>query len=251
MRTTDEAGPTKGYLTGLLPDLVGRVRVPELMDDPDLDRDLHEAALDALTRINKVSGVAGRVWHEARELHAETGAPVRIFDVACGRGDVLMAVAMRAKGAGVPVEVAGCDISPYAVESAQASFDERGVSGAFFVLDALGDPLPKDYDLITCSLFLHHLDESDAIELLRLMAEAARHTLLVQDLRRTRLGYLLALVALHALTRSSIARVDGLRSVRGAFTAKEALDVCRQAGLTGVEISVGWPQRFIAKWRRT
>jgi hypothetical protein len=105
VRTTDEAGPTKGYLTGLLPDLVGRVRVPELMDDPDLDRDLHEAALDALTRINKVSGVAGRVWHEARELHAETGAPVRIFDVACGRGDVLMAVAMRAKGAGVPVSL--------------------------------------------------------------------------------------------------------------------------------------------------
>jgi len=250
VRATEEAEGTNRHLIGLLPDLSGRVCLQELMDDPDLDHGLHEAALEALTRINKVSAVARRVWHEVRALHAANGPPVRVLDVACGRGDVILDVAMRAKKAGILIEVAGCDISPVALEFAQRSFDERGVPSAFHVLDVLSDPLPTGYDLITCSLFLHHLDASDAIELLSVMAEAARHTLLVQDLRRTRLGYLLALLALHALTRSPIARVDGLRSVRGAFTAEEAIDLCHQAGLTSVEVSLGWPQRFIAKWCR-
>ena len=45
-----------------LPDLGDRNREPELMDAPDLDPSRHIEALEALARVNRVSGVARRVW---------------------------------------------------------------------------------------------------------------------------------------------------------------------------------------------
>jgi hypothetical protein len=51
----------------------------------------------------------------------------------------------------------------------------------FFVLDALGDALPTGYDVVSCSLFLHHLDGSDAVDLLRRMGAAAGRLVLVDD----------------------------------------------------------------------
>ena len=43
--------------------------------------------------------------------------------------------------------------------------------------------------VITCSLFLHHLSEHQAIDLLGRMAEAASHAVLICDLQRSWLGY--------------------------------------------------------------
>ena len=103
----------------------------------------------------------------------------------------------------------------------------------FFELDVLGEELPEGYDLICSSLFLHHLSEDFAVRLLQAMAAATAASLLVQDLRRTRLGYLFAYAGLLLLTRSDVARSDGLTSVQSAFTLVEAVKLCAEAGLDG------------------
>jgi hypothetical protein len=81
------------------------------------------------------------------------------------------------------------------------------------------------------------------------MATATRDTVLVQDLRRTRLGYLFAFVGLHALTTSDVARRDGLISVGAAFTIPEARALCAAAGMEGARVRPSWPQRFVIRWR--
>jgi 2-polyprenyl-3-methyl-5-hydroxy-6-metoxy-1,4-benzoquinol methylase len=238
------------------------------MDDPDLDRARHVEALTALERINRVSLAATRVWREVRRIHATTGRTVRVLDVACGGGDMLFAVARKARRDHVPVAAHGWDISPLAIEEVQrrstrqlqsrsseevpppssAIAETRSVQA--FEMDALTHDLPRGYDLITSSLFLHHLDRDEAVSLLHRMAASAGRTVLVQDLRRTRLGYALAWVGLHALTRSDVARTDGLLSVRGAFTIDEAESICRAADLGGATVSRVWPQRFVIRWTR-
>ena len=233
----------------VFPDLVVRDRQAELMDDPGLEADRHARALSALRRVNRVSFAADRLWREVRRIHAALCRPVRILDVACGGGDVLVDVARRARHAGVAVELHGCDMSPVAIAEARRLGVVEGALD-YFELDITRDDLPEGYDLLTTSLFLHHLAREGAVDLLRRMAAATRSSLFVQDLRRTRLGYVFAWIGLHTLTRSEVARSDGLVSVRGAFTLEEVGSLCREAGLSDAEIGTAWPQRFTVGWRR-
>ena len=232
-----------------LPDLAVRRRQAELMDDPALDPSRHAQALRALRRINRVSFTADRVWLEVRRVHARLDRPIRVLDLACGGGDVLLDVARRARKAAVPVELHGADVSPVAVQQARRQA-AREAAVDVFELDVLSHPIPSGYDLITTSLFLHHLERNEAVDLLRRMADATESSLLVQDLRRTQLGYVFAWVGLHTLTSSDVARVDGLISVRSAFTTREVDDMCGDAGLAEAEVGRGWPQRFVIRWAK-
>ena len=101
-----------------------------------------------------------------------------------------------------------------------------------------------------CSLFLHHLDEAEAVTVLRSMSQGSRRAVLVNDLVRSRSGYLLAVLGTRILSRSPIVHIDGPLSVAGAFTPDEVLQLCEQAGLNGATISRHWPQRFLLTWSR-
>jgi 2-polyprenyl-3-methyl-5-hydroxy-6-metoxy-1,4-benzoquinol methylase len=212
------------------------------MDDPSLPADRHRRALAALARINRVSGAAPRLLAEVARVHGERGGTVRVLDVACGGGDVLHLVARAARRRGIPVELHGCDRSPRALELAA-----RGPV-TVHRLDALLDTLPGPFEIVTTNLFLHHLDRPGAVSLLQRMADRALEVLLVQDLRRTRLGYGLAWLGLHTLTGSDVARTDGLRSVRSAFTVGEVERLCADAGLAAASVTTAWPQRFVVRW---
>jgi SAM-dependent methyltransferase len=239
-------------------DVTTRRREPELMDTVDLDRRLHLPALDALGRINRVSLTSSRAWKEVERLWRAGARPVRVLDVACGGGDVLIDIARRARRSGVAVDLLGVDLSPVALERARARCDarERGLGpGAettirFERLDVLEGALPRGRHLVMCSLFLHHLSRDEAIALLESMAASCERVLLVQDLRRTSLGYFLAWLGLHTLTRSSVARSDGLVSVGAAFTLAEVDELTREAALFGTEVRPCWPQRFTLRWSR-
>lgn len=224
------------------------------MDAEDLDPTRHVTALRALARVNRVSLVAARVWREVLHMRRIShdrgvGLPLRLLDVACGGGDVMVDVASRAHRAGVPLAVHGCDSSPVALEHARREAERRGVEADFFARDVLAEGLPGGYDLVCSSLFHHHLSREDAVGLLRAMAEAG-HRVLVQDLLRGTLGYVLAWSGLRLLSRSEVARVDGPRSVRAAFTLSEVRTMATEAGYVGAVVQRGWPERFILRWRR-
>lgn len=220
---------------------------PEVMDDPGLEPALHAEALDALARINRVSLTERRLADEVLRVAARRTGPVRVLDVGCGDAAVLVEAVGRVGRRGVAVEPHGCDMSPVALDHAQDRAEHAGISLRLSRLDVTTDPLPGGFDIATCSLFLHHLDESDAARLLSAMAEAAR-VVLVQDLRRTRAGLVLAWLGVRLLSRSPVARVDGSRSVRAAFSLDEAAGLARRAGLEGASVRRAWPQRFTIRW---
>lgn len=230
----------------MLSGLHTRERIPELMDDPAIDPVEHRRALVGLARLNRVSDSSGVLWPAVAKLARELGRPLRLLDVATGSGDVPRKLLTRAGRAGVTLEVSGCDLSPTAIAEAQ-----REPSAArFFVHDALHDRLPGGFDVVTCSLFLHHLAEDEAVALLANMEGAARHAVLVNDLSRSRFNYCAVWAACRLLSRSPVVRFDGPASVRSAFTPAEALALAERAGLSGATVRRRFPCRFLLLWAR-
>lgn len=229
-----------------------RNRQPEWMDQSGIDAAAHGQALQGLRRINAVSGAVGSLFTPIQALSSALNhsRPLRILDVACGGGDNTIALAERCRKHGLAVVIDGCDLSSQAVAMASRHAAGSSSGGTFFQADVLVDPLPVDYDVMVCSLFLHHLDDADAVELLRRLGLRCRHLLLVNDLIRSPLGYGLAWVGCRLLSRSPIVHFDGPVSVQGAFRMDEALDLAARAGLDGATIRRSWPERFLLSWRR-
>jgi SAM-dependent methyltransferase len=228
--------------------LADRRRQPELMDQPELDRAEHSRALRGLRRINRVSSSASILWPEIARLARREERRIRVLDLATGGGDVPISLAHRARRAGLEIGIEGCDISPTAVGFAARAAHAAGVLVRFFRLDALNEPLPEGFDVVTCCLFLHHLADEDAARLLGAMAGAARSTVLVNDLLRSRVGYWLAWTGCRLLSRSPIVHHDGPVSVRAAFRPEEVHALAERAGLEGVRLERRWPCRFLLSW---
>jgi 2-polyprenyl-3-methyl-5-hydroxy-6-metoxy-1,4-benzoquinol methylase len=230
-----------------------RRRTMELMDHPELDPHLHVAALNGLRRLNSICRSAAILWPSIAEAATESQpAPLRVLDLACGAGDNLLTISRLARRAGLEVEVCGCDISPVAIAEARRSAESFQLNPEnFFQLDVLKEALPIDFDVITCSLFLHHLEQDEATALISKMAAATRCLVLISDLRRTWLGLGLAWAGSRLLTRSSIVHTDAVRSVAGAFVESEIATLTTQNGLVGYQISQHWPQRWLLRWSKT
>ena len=223
------------------------------MDQPGLDESLHGHALQSLSRINWISRTSAMIWKPIQKLAAEShfAQPVRILDVACGGGDVAVGLARRAARAGMAVNVDGCDINPVAIEHARGRARRAGfMNVGFFQHDALHRPLPDGYDVVTCSLFLHHLENHDAEAMLRSLGAAAGRMVVASDLQRNRFAYAMTWIACRVLTRSPIVRVDGPLSVAAAFTVSEAQDLARRAGLEGARFTRYFPERFLLVWMK-
>jgi 2-polyprenyl-3-methyl-5-hydroxy-6-metoxy-1,4-benzoquinol methylase len=222
------------------------------MDQPGIDSAEHARALAGLGRINWLSASSAILWPPLKRLAATyPGRAMRVLDVAAGGGDVTIALARKARETARRLEFVGCDVSDVAVDFARQKATAWNEPVKFERLDALDSPLPAGFDAIVCSLFLHHLTDEQAEALLRKMAEAARYLVVVNDLVRSRLGYLLAVAGTRLLTRSPIVHVDGPLSVQGAFTPAEALALAERAGMHAARVSRHWPQRFRLEWWKT
>lgn len=233
-----------------------RVRIDEQMDSPALARSAHVRALRGLARLNRLSRAARIVWPSLRSLAEKprggnsggAAGAVRVLDVATGSGDIPIALAQRARRAGLEFDWHAADLSERALAEAGARAARAGVALTTFVADAVRGPLPGRYDAVICSLFLHHLDPPDAEAALRRMAGAAERLLIVCDLRRTRPGLVLAACVPPIVTRSDVVRHDAVASARAAYTAEEMLAMARGAGLTGATVRAAWPQRMLLTW---
>lgn len=231
-----------------------RQLVPEVMDDPSLPRDQHEAALRGLTRLNAVSGSARALWPAVRAA-AKGRQTIRLVDVACGGGDVALGLLRRASRAGINLHVTGLDLSPVALEVAAAAARAAGFADQtdWRQADAVNHGLPVRGDVVMSNLFLHHLNTDQATRVLATMGQAAHDpgaVVLINDLRRARVTQGLVTLGSYALSRSPVVHIDGPRSARAAWTVRELRDLARAAGLDRAHVAGAWPCRMLLRWSR-
>lgn len=229
-----------------------RRRDPELMDDPGLDASHHEEALEGLARLNWVSGSVRLVWRPIVQLARQRRIEhLRVLDIATGSGDIPLGLLSRAKRSGLHLEILGLDISERAIAKAQQRTAASKPAVQFQVIDLLNNELPEGYDVVICSLFLHHLEDSQAIHLLKKMRQTARQLGLVNDLVRSRINLWLVQLAARFISRSHVVHTDGALSVRAAFTPTELADIAARAGIENATITRSWPCRMLLQWNTT
>ena len=201
---------------------------PELMDRPDADPAELEAALRSLRGLNRYFG-SYRIISRFIRRWMRRGDHLRIVDLATGSADIPRLIADQARRVGVDVEIVAVDYQPSTIESARrlsAGYPEIVCTRA----DVLSFGGTGEYDIVICSLALHHFSNEDAVRLLRRCRELSRRFVLVSDLRR---GWL-ARAGVYLLTtliyRDRMTREDGRASARRAFSFHELCELARQAG---------------------
>lgn len=229
-----------------------RVLEPELMDQPELAVLEHHEALRGLGRINLLSLAPLAFRGPLLELahRCTPSQPLRVLDVACGGGDASIWVAGLAKRKGLSIEVTGADISAEALNFAARRANAKQVAIEWMQRDLVAKGLPEGFDVVLCSLFLHHLTQAQALGLFREMAAHAGKAALVSDLLRTKPGLWLAKVVPPMVSRSYVVHVDAVLSARSAYSMGEVRQMADAAGLGTATLSRRWPERFFLDWRR-
>ncbi|MEM9914272.1 MAG: methyltransferase domain-containing protein [Planctomycetota bacterium] len=224
--------------------------VPEVMDDPALDPALHEAALRGLGRINRLSRADARVWPAiVAAAQRQPDQPLRVLDLACGGGDLLVQLARRAVRQSLNIEWAGADVSPVALDYAKRRADEAGLDLEWVRVDVFEQSLPDGFDVTMNSLFMHHLTAEQAVDVFRKMREASS-MVLINDLRRGPVAHAITVAGTRLLSRSPVVHVDGPRSVRAAWTPAELSVLAERAGLRGAVVRKTFPWRMLLEWHR-
>ena len=229
--------------------------VPELMDDPMLEMHEHRRALAGLRRVNRLCSPGRWIAQAIQNSSAKIpNRPIEILDLGCGSGDVAIDV-LRRLSPKVPCNITGWDMSPLAIEDASSQWLRHPLHESIpgrlqFERQNIFEPglTPRKFDIVYCCLFLHHFDDESAVTVLRNMKSLSRHLVIVDDLRRTTLGWWLAKIGCHLLSRSPVVHFDGPQSVRAAFSIDEAIQISGRAELVQGTMTTHWPQRFLHCW---
>lgn len=204
--------------------LLRRADLVESLDGGVLEPAELERNLADLARLGRLPGGVSASAAAIRRLAPAETDPT-ILDVGAGRGDTALAFAGR--GWRTVAVDAHHDVLRAARKATAHEPMVEVVEG-----DARSLPYPDGaFDVSHCSLLLHHLDPPDAVATLREMARVARHGVVVNDLRRGLLPFVATGVAVALLGRCRATRVDGLASVRRAYTLAELDGLLALAGL--------------------
>jgi ubiquinone/menaquinone biosynthesis C-methylase UbiE len=169
-------------------------------------------------------------------------AELTLLDVGTGSADIPAALIRRAGIRRRRLHAIGIDTRPEILAAARRA---RSGDGKDHIVELqLGDGrhlgyADRSFDVAHASLVLHHLDPRVAVELLREMGRVARLGVVVNDVDRTRVGWLAAWLLGHVLTGNRYTRHDAPLSVRRAYRPQEASAMLYAAGLRPVRVIRG------------
>jgi len=219
--------------------------VREWLDASSFD---DKAIRDNLRDIRFINRVLGWTTFTTRQvvssLRALGPAEVRVLDIASGSADIPLAVARRARRTGIDLKIVVSDISSQIVDAAR-----RQAAGTPSIVVEKADALDLPYadgsfDIVLCTLALHHFAPDEGVALLQSMARVGRRVL-VFDIARSPLAYAGAVALTRLLPMNAMTRHDAPVSVRRAYTVAEVRDLVARAGLPRESVHGTFPFRLV------
>jgi 2-polyprenyl-3-methyl-5-hydroxy-6-metoxy-1,4-benzoquinol methylase len=202
----------------------------ELMDRPQPVSTELESDLENLRELNRWFGSYALIsMFLSRWI--KPGARLRIVDLATGSGDIPRLIAEYGRKIGAELQIDALDRQSATLEIAK-KLSVRYPEIAFVEGNLLEWDATESYDLVLCTLALHHFSDDDAVRVLQRCRGLSRKFVLVSDLRR---GWL-ATIGVHLLTatmfREPMTKYDGRLSAARAFSFSEMNRLARRGGWT-------------------
>jgi len=221
-----------------------RVDAPEILDSDACSPADVETSMRDLGRVNRwFGGVATTQKMVERVAQVSGMKQLSLLEVAAGSGEVPELVRDRLARRGITLDVTLLD---------RARSHLPGGSHSL-VGDALCLPFGDGaFDLVSCSLFAHHLSTQQLNQFVREGLRVSRRAVLINDLVRHPV-HLALVYASYPIMRCRVAWLDGVTSVRRAYVPEEIRSVVASAlskSSAQVEISCNYLFRMgVIVWK--
>jgi hypothetical protein len=206
-----------------------RVNTEEILDSDACPPVEAEASLRDLCRINRWFGGVATTRRLIQRVASATGdKSFSVLEVAAGFGEVSKAAGRQLAHKRITLEVTDLDrVRSHLLRGNRA-----------VVADALSLPFQDgSFDLVSCSLFAHHLEPAELGHFIGEGLRVSRRAVLINDLVRHPL-HLALVYAGFPLMRSYVSRVDGLASVRRAYVPDEMRRILLSAARPPARIEI-------------
>ena len=218
----------------------------EIMDDFTLEGVLLRDTLDKLEIINRLLGGNSVTISGLKKIlkNQSKNKTITIVDLGCGNGDILRDVAQFGRKNNYSFKLTGIDANLAAIDYAnELSKDYSELN--FKKIDVFSEDFKEQsFDIVLCTLFLHHFKNEELIPFLKTITEKATIGIVVNDIHRHRLAYYLFKL-IGFFIKNEMVREDGLTSILRAFKKKDLENIAKELN---VHFSVQWKWAFRYLW---
>lgn len=225
-----------------------RTLAPEMMDNLQLEGEELKGTLNQIAAINRVLGGNKVTLNGVSKLLEKVPyeQEVLIADIGCGNGDMLRALAEQARKQGRRLKLQGIDANAFTINYAKelsAGYPEI----TYHCIDILSPPFGHlKYDIILCTLTLHHFEEEQILHLMDIFRRNAALGIVINDLHRNALAYSLFYLFGLITGLNSMARTDGAISILRGFKKRELKQLSQKLNIT--RYSLRWKWAFRYQW---
>jgi len=221
---------------------------PEIMDDFDLKGDVLIKTLDKIAKINQLLG-GNRLTIRSVEkmLKKERSSKlITIVDVGCGNGYMLRRLADYGIRNNWNLKLIGVDANAFTINYA-TGLSEKYSNISYRCEDIFDESFSEiKYDIVLCTLTLHHFKNEEIFKLLALFNRNSRLGFVVNDLHRNVVAYRLFQMLCFVFRMNGMARKDGLVSILRGFKKEELIAFSKKLGFK--KYSVQWKWAFRYQW---
>ena len=208
------------------------------MDRPEADPKILKDDLRNLRIINRYFGGLRALRNAVLPMAKGVipGETITILDLATGSADQPVALVRAFERIGRRVHITAVDRNEVMLEIARKF--ASGMKGIEFESRDLKNLPYQDgsFDIVTCSLAIHHFSHEDGVKLLREMNRISKLGFVVNDLSRSYIGAATAWLYTRLTTRNPMTRYDSVISVLRAFTKDELTAMAVEAGVGRVKV---------------
>ncbi|WP_029282778.1 methyltransferase domain-containing protein [Pedobacter sp. R20-19] len=221
---------------------------PEIMDDFALEGEILRDALDKIASINKLLGGNNVTLHGVKTLinHLHHEKEISILDVGCGNGDMLRTLADYGQKNKINFKLTGIDANAFTIKHAEGlSTTYQNIR--YECIDIFSDAFKaKDFDIILCTLTLHHFKDSEILALIDSFQKQAKLGIVINDLHRSKLAYYLFNAICFIFKLNEMSRKDGLVSILRGFKKADLQRYSTE--LKFKNFSIRWRWAFRYQW---
>jgi 2-polyprenyl-3-methyl-5-hydroxy-6-metoxy-1,4-benzoquinol methylase len=217
----------------------------EIMDDLDCKGEVVDQTLRELDFINQWLGGNAVTLNALRLLweSKSKSSTITIADLGCGSGEMVRLISKLASENKQRVSLTGIDANANIIEYAKRSKVNDSI--VFESVNIFSNQFKeRKFDIIVCTLFLHHFSDEELVTLFKSFKQQANIGIIVNDIHRHPLAYYSIKWLTQLFSKSAMVKFDAPLSVLRAFTKSELKNILSKAEISNYQLKWKWAFRW-------